>query len=275
MVKPRNNRKNKKINNQCDVPINFPANTETDEMEIEYKADPNEIFLLVPNSKMLKVNRALQVSGHYKLKLAALDLLDDHVSNKDLLSDLSHNQYASAINYQLNLALKCHGSVKYLNSVKDKASSLLTKMTIEEWGSSDATAGNRKFISDSLKLIVDPIAFPEKYCWEEVKDSIIILGKFFQIKNESISEFCSNDFRDFFDKVFLLLFNFLDFIVSNKDRIIKESVYFDYVEETEKCISLLFDLVYTCDDCRLYHMVHIIAIQEDLDQLSPSFKNFF
>ncbi|EGC39042.1 hypothetical protein DICPUDRAFT_75351 [Dictyostelium purpureum] len=162
MVKPRNNRKNKKISNQCDVPINFPANTETDEMEIENKADPNEIFFLVPNSKMLKVNRALQVSGHYKLKLAALDILDDHVSNKDLLSDLSHNQYASAINYQLNLAL-------------------------------------------NLKLIVDPIAFPEKYCWEEVKDS-------------------------------------------------KESVYFYYVEETEKSISLLFDLVYTCDDCRLYHM---------------------
>ncbi|EGC28486.1 hypothetical protein DICPUDRAFT_160091 [Dictyostelium purpureum] len=186
MVKPRNNKKNKKINNQCDVPINFSANTEADEMEIEYKADPNEIFLLVPNSKMLKVNRALQVSGHYKLKLAALDLLDDHVSNKDLLSDLSHNQYASAINYQLNLALKCHCSVKYLNSVKDKASSLLTKMIIKEWGSSDATVENRKFISDSLKLIVDPVAFPEKYCWEEVKDSIIILGKFSQMKNETI-----------------------------------------------------------------------------------------
>ncbi|EGC28787.1 hypothetical protein DICPUDRAFT_85142 [Dictyostelium purpureum] len=102
-------------------------------------------------------------------------------------------------------------------------------MIIKEWGSSDATAENRKFISNSLKLIVDPIAFPEKYCWEEVKDSIIILGKFSQIKNESIPEFFSNDFL-------------LDFIDSNKDRIIEESIYFDYVEETEKSISLLFDL---------------------------------
>ncbi|EGC28389.1 hypothetical protein DICPUDRAFT_85511 [Dictyostelium purpureum] len=238
MFKPRNNRKNKKINKQCDVPINFSANTETDEMEIEYKADPNEIFLLAPNSKMLKVNRALQVSGHYKLKLVALDLLDDHVSNKYLLSDLSHNQYASAINYQLNLTLKCHGSVKYFNSVKDKASSLLTKMIIKEWG--------------------NPVAFPEKYCWEEVKNSIIILGKFSQIKNESIPEFCSNDFRDFFDKIFLLLFNFLDFIVSNKDRIIKESIYFDYVEETEKSISLLFDLVRKFKSIKLKYKIVLI-----------------
>ncbi|EGC28325.1 hypothetical protein DICPUDRAFT_85570, partial [Dictyostelium purpureum] len=76
---------------------------------------------------------SLQIEAHDLLS----DLLDDHVSNKDLLSDLSHNQYASAINYQLNLALKCHGSVKYLNSVKDKASSLLTKMIIKEWGSSN------------------------------------------------------------------------------------------------------------------------------------------
>ncbi|EGC29211.1 hypothetical protein DICPUDRAFT_159243 [Dictyostelium purpureum] len=122
-------------------------------MDIEFKADPNEIYLLAANSKMLKVNRALQVSGHYKLKLAALDLLDDHVSNKDLLSDLSHNQYASAINYQSYSQVPC---------VKDKASSLLTKMIIKEWGSSDATVENRKFISDSLKLIVDPVSLPEK-----------------------------------------------------------------------------------------------------------------